>query len=140
MAKYFQLDEFLHSESAIRHNIENIPSFDIVHNLEVFASILDKIREAYGNPIYISSGYRNEALNKAVGGAENSGHKYGSCADLQVNGSIRDFANFVKTYLDSNSIKYDELLFEQSGNTEWLHFAWKGKDGKQRMKLFDIIK
>lgn len=138
--KYFRLDEFLFSKTAIKKKIANNPSFEIVHCLERFGLLLDRIREAYGKPIYISSGYRNEELNKAVGGVEGSGHLYGWCADLQVAGNLREFANFVKAFLDENNIKFDELLYEKSGKSEWLHFAWKGKEGRQRMKCFDIIK
>lgn len=140
MPKYFELDEFVHSDKAIARKIENIPTFQIVKNLEEFAGILDGIREAFKRPIYINSGYRCEELNKAVGGAAESGHKYGFCADLRADVNIRQFGDFIKDYLDKNMIRYDELLYEKAGGAEWIHFAWKGKDGRQRMKNFSIIK
>lgn len=141
MNNYFQLYEFLQSETAKKKGIDNFPSFDIVANLSFLVDeVLNPLREAYGAPIRISSGYRCEALNKAVNGASESGHLYGSCVDMIVSGDIRKFGQFVKQFLDSHSIKYDELIFEKSGKTEWLHFAWKGKDERQRMKCFEIVK
>ena len=124
--------------------IDNSPSEDIKNNLVLFIeTVLDPIREDWGGPISVSSGYRCDRLNKAVGGAENSGHKYGFCADLQVSGGavrLRLFAKFVKKWMEDHQMKYDELIYESSGGVTWLHFCWIGKDGKQRMKCFDIVK
>lgn len=138
---YFSLKEFLHSDTALNNKIENYPEIEEVENIREFVdTVLDPMREDYGKPINISSGFRSEELNAKVKGASESGHRYGWCADLQVKGNIREFADWVNNWLTSHNIKYDELLFEKSGKTEWLHFAWKGKGGRQRMKKFDIIK
>ena len=47
---------------------------------------LQQIREHFGKPVTINSGYRTETKNKAVGGAPYSQHKYGTAADIVVAG------------------------------------------------------
>lgn len=142
--KYFSIDEMVRSTTAKKLGIDNSPSEEIANNLVLFIeTVLDPIRQDWGGPITVSSGYRCPELNKAVGGVKNSGHQYGFCADLQVKGGVkklREFADFVFNWMVQHQMKFDEILFEQSGNSVWLHFSWIGKDGKQRMKCFDIIK
>ena len=142
--KFFSIEELTQSATAKRLGIDNTPSDKIKKNLTLFINtVLDPIREDWGSPIIVSSGYRCPELNKAVGGANTSGHQYGYCADLQVKGGmkkIRELADFILKWMKDHNTKWDEILFEQSGGVTWLHFCWIGKDGKQRMKCFDIIK
>ena len=142
--KYFSIGEMTRSDTARRLGIDNTPSDDIKKNLTLFINtVLDPIREDWGGPIIVSSGYRCPELNAKVGGAKTSGHQYGYCADLQVKGGmkkIRELANFIFEWMKDHKMKFNELLFEHSGGVTWLHFCWIGKDGKQRMKCFDIIK
>ena len=142
--KFFSIEELTQSATAKRLGIDNTPSDKIKKNLTLFINtVLDPIREDWGSPIIVSSGYRCPELNKAVGGANTSGHQYGYCADLQVKGGmkkIRELADFILKWMKDHNMKWDELLFEKSGGVTWLHFCWIGKDGKQRMKCFDIIK
>lgn len=142
--KFFSIEELTKSATAKRLGIDNTPSDNIKKNLTLFIEkVLDPIREDWGSPISVSSGYRCPELNAKVGGAKTSGHQYGYCADLQVKGGmkkIRELANFIFEWMKDHKMKFDELLFEHSGGVTWLHFCWIGKDGKQRMKCFDIIK
>ena len=141
---FFSIEELTQSATAKRLGIDNTPSDEIKKNLTMFIEkVLDPIREDWGSPIIVSSGYRCPELNKAVGGANTSGHQYGYCADLQVKGGlkkIRELADFIFKWMKDHNMKWDEILFEQSGGVTWLHFCWIGKDGKQRMKIFDIVK
>ena len=142
--KFFSIEELTQSATAKRLGIDNTPSDKIKNNLTLFIEkVLDPIREDWGSPIIVSSGYRCPELNKAVGGANTSGHQYGYCADLQVKGGmkkIRELADFIFKWMKDHNMKFDELIWEKSGGVTWLHFCWIGKDGKQRMKCFDIIK
>ena len=139
--KYFSLRELTRSDTARRLGIDNTPSDSIKKNLTLFIEkVLDPIREDWGSPIIVSSGYRCPELNKAVGGVKTSGHLYGYCADLQVKGDLRKFSNFVIEWMKEHQMKFDQIIWEKSGNVTWLHFCWIGKDGKQRMKCFDIVK
>ena len=139
--KYFSISEMTRSDTAKRLGIDNTPSDSIKKNLTLFIEkVLDPIREDWGSPIIVSSGYRCPELNKAVGGVKTSGHMYGFCADLQVKSDLRKISNFVIEWMKEHQMKWDQIIWEKSGNVTWLHFCWIGKDGKQRMKCFDIIK
>lgn len=77
---YFTLDELLKTNTGL----SNIPkSWEIVENLAHLASVLSKIREKYGAPIIVNSGYRTSAVNSAVKGSENSYHLQGRAADIR---------------------------------------------------------
>ena len=77
---YFTLEELTHTDTGL----PNIPkSWEIIGNLAHLASLLSKIREKYGAPIIVNSGYRTLAVNSAVKGSENSYHLQGRAADIR---------------------------------------------------------
>ena len=80
--KYFSIKELCASSVAEKNDIYNIPDLYAMDNLhELVDNILDPARERLGEPIYISSGYRCEEVNRLVGGAKNSQHLKGMAAD-----------------------------------------------------------
>ena len=101
--KYFTISELTYSSKAKELRIDNTPfSYEVVENLErLIETLLDPIREAWGAPIIITSGYRSDALNKAVGGSKTSAHRYGLAVDVVPKNmaDIDEFAAFVKDYL-----------------------------------------
>lgn len=134
--KYFELDEFIRSDVAKKKGIDNTPTFEVVDNLnELIATILDPLREAYGKPIRITSGYRCKKLNKAVGGVPTSVHMRGMAADLQCDGSFDEFRDFVVDWVKKNHIKFDQLLLEGSGGTKWIHISTRNNAGRQRGEI-----
>ena len=73
--KYFSISELISSATALREGIDNRPNKCAYHLLHVLVDqLLDPIREAWGEPIVVSSGYRCKELNTLVGGAKNSHH------------------------------------------------------------------
>lgn len=83
----FTLDELLLSQTATRRGIDNTPTATIIAELQRLAqTILQPLRDHLGRPVVVSSGYRSPALNRAVGGAQNSDHMYGRAADIVVPG------------------------------------------------------
>ena len=81
--KYFTISELTASATAQREGIDNRPTESAYHLLHVLVDqLLDPIREAWGEPIVVSSGYRCKELNALVGGAKNSHHMLGCAADL----------------------------------------------------------
>lgn len=69
----FTLEELIKSSTATKLNIDNNPTEEITSNLlELSTKILQPIRNVYGKPIVISSGYRCTKLIKAVGGEASS--------------------------------------------------------------------
>ena len=85
LTENFKLTEFTKSSTAQRLGLDNTPSPNIVRALtNLCQQVLQPLRDWYGKPIIVSSGYRSAMLNKAVGGVSNSQHMKGEAADLQV--------------------------------------------------------
>ena len=84
LSEHFTLEELIFSQTAMRKGIDNTPAPDIVRNLRRLAGALEDVRALLGAPVVISSGFRGEALNRAVGGARNSAHMRGLAAILAI--------------------------------------------------------
>lgn len=131
MAKYFTLKELTYSATAELKGIDNTPNGAEQRNLEILLEQLDKIRAKYGKPIYINSGYRCPALNKAVKGVSNSQHQLGEAADLDTR---KGKAENQKLYnLIAQYFEYDQLLWENNG--AWIHFSYKAPNRKQKANV-----
>lgn len=135
MAQYFTLWELVKSETAERRGISNFPSFAVVEHLrQLTEEILDPMREAWGGPLTVTSGYRCKALNKAVGGVSTSAHLEGWAADIRPADKRRTakFILWAACWLEENRINYDQAIDEQVKGERWLHIALKSNDGRQR--------
>ena len=130
----FSLKELVASDVASRKKIDNTPSFEVVGHLhELVGDLLEPLREAWGGPIKVTSGYRCEKLNKAVGGVASSAHMRGDAADLQPgNGKIDEFISFTRLWLINNHVRFDQLIDERSGRTRWMHISLYSSTGTQR--------
>ena len=139
--KYFTLKELCASDVATKKKIDNWPSFTIVEHLNEFTqNILEPLRIAWGSSINVNSGYRCDALNKAVGGVSTSAHRLGWAADLVPgNGKIDEFGKFTKDWLIKNRIKFDQIIFETKGKTKWLHIGYRSSTGSQRGETKNLI-
>jgi len=119
--KYFTFDEFTRSTTAERLKIDNsIPNNAIKSNIEYLCQyLLDPLREAYGKPIYISSGYRCPELNRAVKGASNSYHTTGLAADIYVKGA----SNITLVPIIVKIGRYDQIILEKGSINlpQWIH-------------------
>lgn len=141
MAKfnYFELDEFLRSDTAERRGIDNTPTFEIVDHLgELVEKFLDPLRAALGNPIVVTSGYRCPALNRAVGGAQASVHMKGYAADIHCpKMAFDDFRAFVIEWVQRTGTKFDQILLERSlsAGTQWLHIGLYNNAWQQRGEI-----
>ena len=83
--KFFTLRELTKSDTAIRKGIKNVPSKSEENNLiALVENILDPLREAYGKPIIVTSGYRCEELNRLIGGSKTSQHRSGQAVDIRT--------------------------------------------------------
>ena len=81
--KYFTINELTRSTPARLNGIDNTPSQQVINYLTALVdNVLDPLREAWGKPIHVNSGYRCQALNKAVGGVPASQHMRGEAADI----------------------------------------------------------
>ena len=139
--KYFSLKELCSSDVATQRRIDNFPSFTVVSHLsELTEKILEPLRVAWGSGIRVTSGYRCDALNRAVGGVSTSAHRLGYAADLiPSNGKIDEFGKFVKNWLVKNNVKFDQVLFEVSNKTRWIHISLRSSTGSQRCETKNLI-
>ena len=124
---------------------KNIPSHVHIENLRRLCGWLEMLRDEwnrrYGegdDPIIINSGYRSEAVNKAVGGVKGSNHLTGCAADIRVAGmeqALR-YAVILLDISDESQEDFDELLLERSSRgTYWLHFAVRPPSQENRRKI-----
>lgn len=131
MGKYFTTDELCKSDTAKKKGINNTPTTEIKQKLEVLIDeLLDPVREAWGKPIRVNSGYRCPKLNKAVGGVANSQHMKGEAADLNA-GSVslnKQLFELIRTRYE-----YDQLIDE--ANYAWVHVSYVRKNRKQVLHL-----
>ncbi len=130
--KYFTIKELCKSTTAISKNIDNSPNSEIVYNLtQLVDNILDPLREKYGKPITVNSGYRCSALNKAVGGSKTSQHCQGLAADITVGSSFENKKLF--DLIIKLNLPFDQLIDEQ--NFKWVHVSFSNKPRKQILHL-----
>lgn len=142
--KYFTFHEFEDSDKARELGIDNrLPEIVEAHVVELVDKLLDPLREAWGAPLIVSSGYRCPALNKAVGGSETSAHLAGWAADLVPESSdergVQNLVNFTIEWLTATGLPFDQLIDERSGGRRWLHIGIRNLKGEQRreMKLYE---
>lgn len=139
MSKYFKLEELLTSSTARQKSIENLPSWEIIENLKQLAEFLDDLRDDWGSGIRVTSGFRCEKLNVAVGGVLNSVHRLGWAADvIPSNGKFDEFVDFIKRWAVNK--KYDQIIVETNKKSRWVHIGLYSPTGLQRKKLFNINK
>lgn len=134
---YFTISELCKSDTAKQLRIDNTPSEKIKGNLTKLIEFLNPLREAWGSPIKVTSGYRCPKLNRAVGGSTTSAHIKGWAADLQpMNGNMKEFKKFILNYLKDK--RFDQCLLEKSAFTEWIHIGLYNNYGLQRKQIKNI--
>jgi zinc D-Ala-D-Ala carboxypeptidase len=141
LSKNLSLAEVTKSATAKRQGIANEPNIDQLERLKAVAeNIFQPIREEFMCPIFVSSGYRSEALNEAIGGSKTSQHSKGEALDLDadVYGVITnaDIFNFVLDRLE-----FDQLIWEfgTDENPDWVHVSFK-KEGRNRMQVLKAVR
>lgn len=136
--KYFTISELTKSATAKRLGIDNTADASIRANLTALVeNVLDPLRERWGMPIIVTSGYRCTALNKAVGGATNSQHTKGMAADIRtVSDSRADNMKLLRCLLRSG-IVFDQVICEYpdaQGRPDWIHVSFN-RAGNRKSKL-----
>lgn len=130
--KYFTIKELCNSSTAIKRNINNEPNSQIINNLnDLVNNILDPLREAYGKPINVNSGYRSPELNKAINGAKTSQHMKGQAADITA--GSKDSNKKLFDLIQDLQLPYDQLIDEQ--NFSWVHVSYSKNPRKQILHL-----
>ena len=99
LSNNFSLKEMTKSQTALRRGIDNEPGEEEQANLQQLCEqVLQKVREHFGKPVTVNSGYRSPELNKAIGGSTTSDHCKGMAADIEIPGVSN--INFLKTAIN----------------------------------------
>jgi hypothetical protein len=126
LSKHLDLSEVIRSDSAKRNGISNMPTPEHIENFKLLAEkVFEPIREHFGVPIRISSGYRSKELNdKTKGASKTSDHCFGRAIDIDNDGTSitnKQIFDFIK-----NNLKYKQLIFEfgTDENPAWVHVSY----------------
>lgn len=137
--KNFSYDELIASATAKRLGLDNTPNEQEKEKLRKLAEdVLQPIRDAWRSPIVVNSGFRSEAVNKAVGGAKNSQHRLGEAADISIGGKERNkkLFNFINKLIQNGTIKVGQLIDEY--NYSWIHVSLPRTNGKPNNQVLHL--
>ena len=128
--KYFTIGEFIRSETADRYGISNrLPSMTESENIhQLVVNVLDPLREAYGKPIRVSSGYRCPRLNALVGGSPTSDHMTGCAADIQSVPNDPAENRRLFDLIRKLGLPFDQLIDEKG--MSWVHVSFRVKGNR----------
>jgi zinc D-Ala-D-Ala carboxypeptidase len=133
LSKSFTLNELIKSQEATRLGIDNTPNEEHILNLKLLCeNVLQPIRDFYGMPLSVSSGYRSAALCEAIGSSSKSQHTKGQAADFEIFGvANKDLADFVVKNLD-----YDQCILEfwneNEPNSGWVHCSYNASGNRKQ--------
>lgn len=140
LSKNFTLEEMCASATAKARGIKNEPDTNVIINLSHLAChVLQRLRDAMGEPIKIGSGYRSPILNKAVGGVKNSQHMKGEAADICIDGDLvkgKKWFQWIKDHCE-----FDQLIWEHNAKgTFWIHVSFKHLGGNRHEVIDNLLK
>jgi len=133
LSKSFTLNELTKSQEATRLGIDNTPNEEHILNLKLLCeNVLQPIRDFYGMPLSVSSGYRSAELCEAIGSSSKSQHTKGQAADFEIFGvANKDLADFVVKNLD-----YDQCILEfwneNEPNSGWVHCSFNASGNRKQ--------
>jgi hypothetical protein len=137
ISPHLNLAEITRSDTAKRHGIDNTPTAEHLENFKLLADkVFEPIREHFGVPIFISSGYRSKALNQFIKGSLSSQHCKGQAIDIDMDGSNGEVTNRMVFDFIKNKLDFDQLIWEfgTDFNPDWVHVSFV-KSGNRKQKL-----
>jgi len=122
LTEHFSLEEMTHSQSAIRHGIENKPNPEQEKNLVALCTkVLEPLREQVG-AIKIDSGFRSTVVNSIIGGVSSSQHTKGEAADtIPFHYPLKDYYNLIKVLVSQGKLTVDQCIYEFDS---WVHISY----------------
>lgn len=133
VTEHISFDEATISQTATRKGIINIPNNQQLENMKLVAEkCFEPVREHFGVPLKVSSFFRCEKLNKAVGGASNSQHVKGQAIDIQATSNITNAQIF--EYIKKN-LEFDQLIWEYgtNDNPAWVHVSFSNTHNRKQV-------
>ena len=148
MAEWFTFNEFIKSDTADRMGIDNTPTEEFEkNNIIATMRLMDKIRTKwtdrcnnYRPQVIVTSGYRCNALNKAVGGSKTSQHRYGAACDFKAkNGQNKALFEMIVEMIENGEIEIGQLIYEQGDddNPAWIHISLPMENRKNEILRYE---
>ena len=137
LSKNLKLSEAVKSITAERLGIDNTPNDQEINNLKSIAeNIFQPIRDHFGVPVGISSGFRCKKLNAAIGGSKTSQHMSGSALDIDADMYGKITNKQVFDYIREN-LDFDQLIWEfgNDENPSWVHVSYQHNDENRKRVL-----
>ena len=136
LSKNFSLEEMCRSNTARVRSLPNVPNAEQVKNLQQLCeNVLQPLRDHLGKPVVINSGFRSQAVNMAVGGANNSQHMKGEAADIKC----KDYPYAKKIYAwIMDNLEFDQVILERKGKAVWVHVSFR-TNGKNRQQALTML-
>lgn len=126
--KYFTIKELTKSAKAQANGIDNTPGKEEINNLtQLVDKVLDPLREMYGKPIRINSGYRCKKLNSLVGGVSNSQHLTGQAADISSYRNTKAENEILFNLI--KKLPFDQLINEK--DFSWIHVSYSDRNRRE---------
>jgi uncharacterized protein YcbK (DUF882 family) len=130
ISKHITLNEAIESPTALRMNIDNTPTSEVLSNMQYVAeNLFEPIRKWYKKPIKINSFFRCVALNKAVKGSASSQHVKGEAIDISGGNKIENKKIF--DYIVSSGLDFDQVILEFGG--VWVHISLKKEKNRKQI-------
>lgn len=137
ISQYVSYEEAVKSQTAERKNIPNQPNTEQTENMKYVArNVFDKVREAMGVPLYVSSFFRSPALNKAIGGSKTSEHMEGCAIDIDHPTLNKQIFEYIKDNLPFNQLIWE---FGDEDSPAWVHVSLR-KDGENKKQVLVAYK
>ena len=128
----FYLYEFTRSATATKLGIENIPNEEQTRSLRTLVTkLLQPLRNLYGKPMDVSSGFRCPQLNKAVKGSNTSDHMNGKSADI-----VTESARKLLALLLKSGLSFDQAILYDDGVNHFLHLSYRSESTNRRQVLY----
>ena len=127
ISKNFTFDEFEYSHTAEKLGLKNeIPTETVRRAVRLLVlNVLQPLRDTYGKPLFVNSGYRSSDLNKAVGGSNSSQHLRGEAADIAAEDPL-----LLLRLIKENNLPFDQLIIYD----DFIHISYSSS-GKQRARI-----
>ena len=123
LSPHFTIAELTASSKAKQLGIDNTPPVEIIPRLIMVAEMLERIRSAVNVPVIVTSGYRCQRLNQAVGGVTSSDHTQGHAADIIAPkfGTPTELARLLAPLVSVLGI--GQLILEGIKGKTWVHVS-----------------
>lgn len=128
LSPHFSLEELTASATALQKGIDNTLPQEFLPRLIGVASMLERIRATLGCPLQITSGYRCDALNRAVGSKSSSDHIQARAADFIAPqyGTPTAIATALAPLVSTLGI--GQLILEGVKGRQWVHVSTRQPD------------